>query len=65
MNDISAPSEQKAEASTVGQRIGRVIGRICALLFVATSISYMDREVIGLLKPTPQQSIGLTELDYG
>src|SRR5271169_628061 len=38
---------------------------ICAMLFVATSINYMDRQVIALLKPTLQQSIGLTELDYG
>jgi MFS transporter, ACS family, hexuronate transporter len=35
------------------------------MLFVATSINYMDRQVIGLLKPTLQQSIGLTELNYG
>ena len=35
------------------------------MLFVATSINYMDRQVIGLLKPTLQQSIGLTELDFG
>jgi len=38
---------------------------ICAMLFVATSINYMDRQVIALLKPTLQQSIGLTELQYG
>lgn len=38
---------------------------ICAMLFVATSINYMDRQVIALLKPTLQQSIGLTELNYG
>jgi ACS family hexuronate transporter-like MFS transporter len=35
------------------------------MLFVATSINYMDRQVIGLLKPTLQSSIGLTELNYG
>ncbi len=38
---------------------------ICAVLFVATSINYMDRQVIGLLKPTLQHSIGLTELSFG
>ncbi len=38
---------------------------VCAMLFVATSINYMDRQVIALLKPTLQQSIGLTELNYG
>ena len=46
-------------------RPGRVRWTICAMLFVATSINYMDRQVIGLLKPTLQSSIGLTEANYG
>ncbi len=46
-------------------RLGRVRWRICAMLFVATSINYMDRQVIGLLKPTLEHSIGLTEVDFG
>ncbi len=49
----------------LGTRIGRVRWRICAMLFFATSINYMDRQVIGLLKPTLEHSIGLTESDYG
>ncbi len=44
---------------------GRVRWTICSMLFVATSINYMDRQVIGLLKPTLQHSIGLTEISYG
>jgi ACS family hexuronate transporter-like MFS transporter len=35
------------------------------MLFVATSINYMDRQVIAILKPTLEHSIGLTELNYG
>jgi len=35
---------------------------ICAMLFVATSINYMDRQVISILKPTLAQSIGMSEL---
>ena len=46
-------------------RSGHVRWTICAMLFVATSINYMDRQVIGLLKPTLQHSIGLTELNFG
>ena len=38
---------------------------ICALLFLATSINYMDRQVISILKPTLQHSLGWTEIDYG
>ena len=48
-----------------GTRMGRVRWTICAMLFFATSINYMDRQVIALLKPTLQHSIGLTEINYG
>ena len=36
----------------IGERIGHVRWTICAMLFAATTINYMDRQVIGLLKPT-------------
>ena len=48
-----------------GARTGRVRWTICAMLFVATSINYMDRQVISILKPTLEQSIGMTEVGYG
>jgi MFS family permease len=35
------------------------------MLFVATSINYMDRQVIAILKPTLEHSIGMTEISYG
>ena len=38
---------------------------ICALLFFATTINYIDRQVIGLLKPTLEQQFNWTEVDYG
>lgn len=38
---------------------------ICALLFSATTINYIDRQVIGILKPTLQHEFGWSELDYG
>lgn len=37
---------------------------ICAMLFAATSINYMDRQVISILKPTLEHSIGMTEVGY-
>jgi ACS family hexuronate transporter-like MFS transporter len=37
---------------------------ICALLFLAATINYIDRQVIGLLKPTLQQQFGWSEMDY-
>jgi len=44
--------------------IGRRRWLICALLFFATSVNYMDRQVIGLLKPTLQLQFGWTEVGY-
>jgi MFS transporter, ACS family, hexuronate transporter len=38
---------------------------ICALLFVATTINYVDRQVLGILAPTLQREIGWSEADYG
>ncbi|MGC2637096.1 MAG: MFS transporter [Acidobacteriaceae bacterium] len=46
-------------------RLGHVRWTICAMLFFATSINYMDRQVIAILKPTLQHSIGMTEVNYG
>jgi ACS family hexuronate transporter-like MFS transporter len=62
--DISL--EQPGEdQSSPGSRIGKVRWTICAMLFVATSINYMDRQVISILKPTLEHSIGMTEIGYG
>lgn len=58
------PFEEQPEMLS-GVRIGNVRWTICAMLFAATSINYMDRQVISILKPTLEQSIGLTEVGYG
>jgi len=38
---------------------------ICGLLFLATTINYVDRQVIGILKPFLQGRFGWSEIDYG
>jgi ACS family hexuronate transporter-like MFS transporter len=45
-------------------RVGRFRWVICTLLFLAATINYIDRQVIGLLKPTLQQQFGWSEIDY-
>jgi len=48
-----------------GARVGNYRWSICALLFFATTINYVDRQVIGLLKPDYlQKEFGWTEIDY-
>jgi len=41
----------------VTETIGRYRWRICALLFAATTINYMDRSVLGVLAPTLQYRV--------
>ena len=38
---------------------------ICALLFCATTINYMDRQVLGILAPSLQRELGWSEAQYG
>ena len=47
-----AASEASAPASQLVARAGRYRWGICGLLLVATTINYVDRQVIGILKPT-------------
>src|ERR1700761_9838205 len=60
-----AEVEELEASGPAGSRLGRVRWTICAMLFFATSINYMDRQVIALLKPTLAHTIGLTEISYG
>ncbi len=43
---------------------GRYRWTICALLFAATAINYIDRQMIGVLKPVLQRDLGWTEAQY-
>ena len=38
---------------------------ICALLFAITTVNYMDRNILGVLKPTIQDDLHFTETDFG
>lgn len=38
---------------------------VCALLFFATTINYIDRQVLGILAPTLSRELGWTESAYG
>src|SRR5262245_2274994 len=44
---------------------GWVRWQVCALLFFATTINYMDRQILVILAPDLQRSIGWNEVDYG
>lgn len=38
---------------------------ICGLLFFATTVNYVDRQVLGILKPVLEKELGWNEADYG
>ncbi|HXB53176.1 MAG TPA: MFS transporter [Vicinamibacteria bacterium] len=44
--------------------VGGVRWVICALLFFATTINYVDRQIIGILKPELQRDLGWDEIEY-
>jgi MFS transporter, ACS family, hexuronate transporter len=53
----SAVGESKAPPA----RVGRYRWVICALLFSAATINYIDRQVIGILKPTLVEKFGWSD----
>ncbi|HKT29581.1 MFS transporter [Dyella sp.] len=44
--------------------VGTYRWRVCAMLLLATTINYTDRQVLGVLAPFLQQQIGWNELQY-
>jgi MFS transporter, ACS family, hexuronate transporter len=47
-----------------GPAIGHYRWRICALLFLATTFNYVDRQVLSVLAPDLQRIIGWNEIQY-
>ena len=54
--------ENLTTAQPVG--LGRYRWTICALVFFATTINYLDRQVVGLVKQDLDQAFGWTKTDY-
>ncbi len=51
-------------ATEVRAGVGSFRWVVCGLLFLAATINYVDRQVLGILKPTLQQEFGWSEIDY-
>src|SRR6266446_1693944 len=70
MSEVAPPSAAGSSATgavvaAVSARIGHLRWSICALLFFATTINYVDRQVIGILSKDLQAAFHWTEIDYG
>jgi ACS family hexuronate transporter-like MFS transporter len=46
-------------------RVGHYRWLVCALLFLATTINYMDRQILSLLKPLLDTELGWTNEQFG
>lgn len=57
---VTAPFITKDSRKNKGYR-----WKICALLFFATTLNYMDRHVLSILAPNLQREFGWSEIDYG
>ena len=47
------------------EKIGKYRWTICTLIFFATTVNYLDRQVIGILKPVLETDLGIGEAEYG
>jgi MFS transporter, ACS family, hexuronate transporter len=52
-------------ATSVRPAASRIRWTVCALLFFATTINYVDRQVLSILAKTLETGIGWTSIDYG
>ena len=59
------PVERAQVSPAVAPRSEHYRWVICGLLFLATTINYIDRQVIGILKPMLQTQFAWSEIDYG
>ncbi|BDD02189.1 MFS transporter [Persicobacter psychrovividus] len=56
--------KQEVQSLSSDGKSGKYRYRILALLFMATTINYMDRSIIGVLAPTLEGIFGWTKTDY-
>lgn len=62
---LSAQKADKDLAAGVAPKTYGYRWRICGLLFFATTLNYLDRNVLSILAPGLQREFGWSEIDYG
>ncbi len=53
-----------ANIHELNEKIGKYRWTICGLLFFATTVNYLDRQVLSLLQPLLSETFGWTNSDY-
>ena len=64
MNVRTPPVDKGAVIAAASARAGNYRWAICALLFAATAINYIDRQMLGVLKTTLQHDLHWSEIEY-
>ena len=64
MNVQTPPVDKGAVIAAASARAGSYRWVICGLLFAATAINYIDRQILGVLKPTLQGELHWDEEQY-
>ncbi|HMB96825.1 MAG TPA: MFS transporter, partial [Tepidisphaeraceae bacterium] len=59
------PTAVTLSAPAPPRSVGRYRWLICALLFYATTVNYMDRSILAVLSPMLKTQIGWTDTQYG
>ncbi len=62
---MAAPAPFSSKPGQRPRTIQNLRWYVCALLFWATTVNYIDRQVLGILKPVLAHEMGWSEADYG
>jgi MFS transporter, ACS family, hexuronate transporter len=62
IDDISARLDSEATSAT---RMGRYRWLVCGLLFFATTVNYVDRQILSLLKPMLDDELRWSNAEFG
>jgi ACS family hexuronate transporter-like MFS transporter len=65
MSNQTHPTGTSPITSTVVETIGKYRWVICALLFFATTINYIDRQILAVIKEILDKEIGWTNAQFG
>ena len=62
---MDSMNSSDGRVTNTNAKVGSYRWGVCALLFFATTIIYMDRQALGILAPLLQKDIGWNEIQYG
>ena len=62
---VTEPAPQVRETQPIPKPQWGYRWKICVLLFFATTINYVDRSILGILKSTLMTDLKWTETDFG